>query len=517
MYIEPKTNIRILRNVPLDNTYDHTIYFDSATKQYNYFVGLQKYNLTNYSYQRVNKGVARVGIKADSLYDCNYIMFQNTAYGNKWFYAFITAVEFVNNECAEITFELDVMQTWFFDYEPDYCFVEREHTVTDEIGEHIEPENVNVGEYVAMNYKDLSVALQPLAVMIMICDEDNDPDGSLYDGVYGGCTMFAFNSNDTTSIKTELSKYNQKPDSVVGMYMFPVIGTGEAIPTGGTQIVFSKSSINIAVTADQILGTETIDGYLPKNKKLYTYPYNFFHIDNASGNELTLRYEFFANKQPTGKISVPITMPVQCIFRPTNYKGSGEETYNNESITLSNYPMCSWSTDAFKAWLAQNAVPIGVNTVGNAISGAISGFNKGGAIGAVAGGISSASTVASHYLSEGYQASIAADISKGNLNNGSGNVSSGKQSFYGGRMCITAEYARMIDDYFTMFGYASRRLKKPNRNSRPHWNYVKTINATITGSVPADEIHKICDIYNKGITFWKKGNEVGNYSLDNRV
>ena len=507
----------LLKDVPLDTTYDHTIYFASTTAQNNYFIGLQKYNLTNYTYQRVKRGVARVGIKADNLYDCNYMMFQNTAYGNKWFYAFITAVEFVNNECAEIYFELDVMQTWFFDCEPDYCFVEREHSVTDNIGEHIEPESVNVGEYVSMEYKDLSVVLQPMAVMIMIMTDSDESDGTLYDGIYGGCTLFAYNRSDTESIKSKLNEYVQKPDAVIAMYMFPVIGTGQAIPEGGLKILYGESSATVTVTRTQLAGTENLDGYVPKNKKLYTYPYNFFHVDNASGSELNLRYEFFENRTPKGNIRIPITMPIQCVFRPTNYKGSGGATFNNESITLSNYPMCSWGTDAFKAWLAQNAVHIGVNTSTNAISGALAAFALGGPAGAAAGGVVSASYAASQYLSQGYQASIAADISKGNLNNGSSNVGSGKQSFYGGRMCITAEYARMIDEYFTMFGYATRRLKKPNRNSRTHWNYVKTINATVTGSVPADDMKKICSIYDNGITFWKNGSEVGQYNLDNTV
>ena len=164
MYIEPNTNIRVLKDVPLDKTFDHTIYFESASAQASYFMGLQKYNLNNYTYQRVKRGYARVGIKADNLYDCNYMMFQNTSYGNKWFYAFITSVEYLNNECSQIEFEIDVMQTWFFDYSLDQCFVEREHTVTDNIGIHIEPENVNLGEYVFNDYKDLSVALNKLAV-----------------------------------------------------------------------------------------------------------------------------------------------------------------------------------------------------------------------------------------------------------------------------------------------------------------------------------------------------------------
>ena len=125
MYIQPQTNIKLLHNVPLDTTYDHTIYFESASAQTSYFSGLVKYNLTNYSYQRVKKGVARVGVKSDNLYDCNYMMFQNSAFGTKWFYAFITSVEYVNNETSDVFFEMDVMQTWFFDFELEHCFVER--------------------------------------------------------------------------------------------------------------------------------------------------------------------------------------------------------------------------------------------------------------------------------------------------------------------------------------------------------------------------------------------------------
>ena len=40
MYIEPNTNIRILKDVPLDKTFDHTIYFGSASAQATYFMGI---------------------------------------------------------------------------------------------------------------------------------------------------------------------------------------------------------------------------------------------------------------------------------------------------------------------------------------------------------------------------------------------------------------------------------------------------------------------------------------------
>ena len=82
-------------------------------------------------------------------------------------------------------------------------------------------------------------------------------------------------------------------------------------------------------------------------------------------------------------------------------------------------------------------------------------------------------------------------------------------------MQITEQNARIIDDFFTKYGYACHRVKKPNMNSRPRWNYVKTKGCIAIGSAPSDEIKKICSIYDKGITFWKNASDVGDYSLNN--
>lgn len=519
MYIQPTTNIRLLKDVPLDTSYDHTIYFESATAQYNYFIGLQKYNLTNYTYQRVKRGVARVGIKADNMYDCNYMMFQNTAYGNKWFYAFITAVEFVNNECAEIYFELDVMQTWLFDCEPDYCFVEREHSLTDNIGEHIEPETVATGEYVFNDYQPI-ISMTDMAVCIAIVDTNDVTDGTLYDGIYGSAQLWVYDSTDVKSINGKVNEYVQKPNAIIGMYMLPKLFIGDDIPDTH-RLSYGQGAITNDVKLQPVTTNDTLDGYKPKNKKLYTYPYNFYHVDNASGNELSLRYEFFEERTPVVEISGTVTQPVVAILRPCSYKGvagysslGGYTTLNTESLQLNNYPMCSWNVDAYQAWVAQNSVPIALNGVGSLIQLGVAGTysNVPNAV-LMSGNIGQVSGIMSQF----YQASIGADISKGNLNNGGGNVANHKQQFYGGRCSVCKEYARMIDEYFTMFGYAVHRVKKPNRSSRPHWNYVKTVGAIVTGSVPADDMRKICGIYDNGITFWKKGSEVGQYNLDNTV
>ena len=167
MYIEPSTNIKLLKNVPLDNTYTNTLYFlpNGVNDQTALFKGYTKHALTNQTYQRVNKGIARVGLKAEDLYDCNYMMFQNTNFGNKWFYAFITSVEYVNNTVSEIRFEIDVMQTWYFDYELKECFVEREHSVTDMAGDNLASEPVDLGAIICTSVEGTGLFNSYVAVI----------------------------------------------------------------------------------------------------------------------------------------------------------------------------------------------------------------------------------------------------------------------------------------------------------------------------------------------------------------
>ena len=136
MYVLPNTNIKLLKECPLDNTYTNTLWFADKEKQTNYFLGLVKKHFYRCSYQRQSKSI-RLEVRYDDIYECNYLMYQNTGHGNKWFYAFITKIEYVNETTSEVFFEIDVMQTWMFDYTLKESFVEREHSETDNIGDNI--------------------------------------------------------------------------------------------------------------------------------------------------------------------------------------------------------------------------------------------------------------------------------------------------------------------------------------------------------------------------------------------
>ena len=79
---------------------------------------------------------------------------------------------------------------------------------------------------------------------------------------------------------------------------------------------------------------------------------------------------------------------------------------------------------------------------------------------------------------------------------------------------IKPEYMAILEDYFHAYGYRVNRIKYPNLRSRKHWNFVKTVGANIYGNIPADDLKKIKDMFDNGVTLWH-GNFIGNYDLSN--
>ena len=193
------------------------------------------------------------------------------------------------------------------------------------------------------------------------------------------------------------------------------------------------------------------------------------------------------------------------------------------------FPLCSWNNDAYKVWLAQNTYINKVKmaqTVVSSTVGAVAGMTTSALSGNIAGMVGEAvnaiSQPANEYVNQTlneYSASIQADLFRGTLGNSNLLVAQGENKLFYRRMCIPYEYARSIDTFFTMFGYACNRVKQPNVCSgnglRPHWNYIQTSGCVARGSVPAPDMQVICKIFDSGITFWENGEEIGNYSYDN--
>lgn len=153
MYIEPNSTIELFSRIPLNPDYSDTLLFDSPEAQTAYF-GLQpnKFTFHRNSYQRSGRGWCKLEAKIGDIINCNYMRFKNTNHSDKWFYAFIIdEPQYINENTVLIKYAIDIMQTYAFDYELTECFVEREHSATDVIGENLQEEPVDLGDYVALS------------------------------------------------------------------------------------------------------------------------------------------------------------------------------------------------------------------------------------------------------------------------------------------------------------------------------------------------------------------------------
>ncbi len=546
-YINPNTDIRILKGIPWDSTYKNTLWFSNSGAQEGYFTSHTKYVLSNNTYQRVSDGVCRVNEPADGLYECNYMMFRNTSYGTKWFYAFITDVDYVNDGCSNIHFSIDSVQTWFFEafgsdgksnIKP--CYVVRQHSETDIAGDNIEPEPVELGEYLHTPELEAQVgtasggtrSLADLGIIVSVCDiEGSYTDAKMYNSIFSGATLHCYDLSETSAIESLINSYITKPDSILMIYMCPkFMYTANGDEISQSQAYGGTYQLNLSSIA--FSDSDTFGGYTPKNKKLYTYPYYFGYIVSNNGQDIIFRYEFTKDGTPEAFVSGSYVYPPQYVVRPYNYSendsGAVSSRTFGQSIIVSDFPQCSWNAESFKQWQGNAATK--AQAVVSLVTGAISMIAGVAATAASAGtlapvAIGAAATSvgeAVSLLKGSYTASNSADISKGEIEAGAADSMTGLNNVFAAKSMITAEYARDIDDYFTVYGYAQNKVMLPNPLARRYWTYIHTDNMILSADIPQSDKTVIQEMFNAGFTAWNYNgvsddSKFGDYSLDNSV
>lgn len=124
MAIRPQSDLYLVK-CPLQLSNKHQLTFNSKDEQINYFRSLPKLEIDNISYIRKDNYI-RYPEHIDNLLEYNYCFYQNENYTDKWFFAFIVRMEYVNDNCTNIYIKQDVWQTWQFDLVFLQSFVERE-------------------------------------------------------------------------------------------------------------------------------------------------------------------------------------------------------------------------------------------------------------------------------------------------------------------------------------------------------------------------------------------------------
>lgn len=553
--IGPSTTVRVCQSIPLDNTYTDTILFTSKSAQESYFASKTKKTYSGLTYQRLASNSSTWAIfledVADYFYDCNYLCFQNGGFGNKWLYAFISDILYINENCTAITFEIDVMQTWLFDFEIKKSFIERMHVADDTISRNVVEEGLNFMqryEYYKIEPSGLfggtssDLSKDYSSVVLIATSEDCDQDdevrgGEMIQNTYQGLKYIAFPIYINPSACLEalnewLKKMNEsgKAGAINSISMVPATGLS-MVPEDGWKYKAEVIDGVIREQSYEINYTNLDDDYVPKNNKLFCWPYHFFTITTMDGQSYDFKYEDIIESDPIpGNAEMKFSFkfafgpnPTYFMFPQYYMKHENNIDYG---VKLTGFPQCNWNFGVWENYYAQQDTNISLSMLASAL-GSVS--SASGSVVSDAGskkglGVGTGLAIAQAGLGT-LQAGLSTfgglsvvksqpDQSKGANNVGGVNYNIETMDFWIIHKRLHWGYVVKIDDYFTKFGYRVNSTGVPNLHTRKYWNYLKLDQPSVTGNMPVGDMRMIKQILSNGITFWHT-TDVGNYDLNN--
>lgn len=653
----PNTVVKILKGIELDRGLENTYRFASLSAQQNFFSDPKrvKFALENLQYLRTGENSIKVEKDTAALYDCNYLMFQNTGYidltgRTRWFYAFIDRVDYVNEATSEIFYTIDPMQTWLFDFKFADCMVEREHVRDDTIGANIVAEPVTAGQYIKVveasqpfnSYRAMLVLSKPFPIdttltaskkfdvttaKITISSEVS-VDFSFrtptpmagFSSPYNKDIVLkeCFESTSNGILPTNFSWYADVPCSNVSSTgdfstsneMLDLAGDEKKYYSINTLLTWIANGNIQGLTAEDIVcvliypefftnGTNASTGvhggfgkkeveydletsepfrgkrfYVPKNNKLFTSPFTRLIASNKAGVQAEYRPEWFSNPfKPTFTMYFYLSGTPTCCLYPLGYMGEGKI----ENAVTACYDMeIPYKGNAYAEYIRANR--------GKLVSSALNSVVSAGAavaVGKFGGSVLTGSTVETmketarnpatgRQVTTGTlrQTRTETTTQKGGageqIRAGAGGLSSmidivgtlydlhqAPAPVYGNmtaadimaqlkqndivvyRESIDSETAETIDNFFTYYGYAVKKVKQPGVYNRHYWQYIKTCGCNLhnadgysdhvnitpgvnysTGMSAAD-MDTLEKIFDRGITLWDQDVQIGDYTLDN--
>lgn len=570
----PDTVVKLLRNVPLDSTYTDTRWFTSAGAQQAFFNGKVKKTYTGLTYQRVNNSVAqprgpltcRVPDIADNLYDCNYMMFQNSFYGSKWFYAFIKQVNYINPNNTEIVYEIDYLQTFMMDIQIKPSYVVREHasSVEDKPFANLTPEPITVTNWIddlgdSSRYRwDLSLT-GDFGDKIIVAVIPNDLISSLlvgfksamFSGIFSGAKYKVFTSaSEVDSFINQLAGLNAA-DAIVSVFMSPGAPAESDAPT--------YVNINTGIdTTKEVFSNAKGKQYKIKNKKLLNGQFTRIMAMSDTGEQQIYYPEnLYGGDILKGRVAIIYGPEFEMFFRPDYILPSSNLSSANYGLGFTQNLQCTWNGNGVLGKTIRNCVigagmlalgGVAVGVAGSAVASAggaaaaVKGTSaivgagnamaaQGGMVGAagraIAGAVQSPvgqAALMSYNIADSVpQVKRFVNMLAGNersqrytAGSSTATFAMGMHGFDFRRQCADLDTIEKIDTFFDMFGYAVNKVKMPNLQTRQCWNYVQLDTPCIVGSVPVQGMNRIKQAFSDGIRLWHV-DEVGDYNKDNPI
>lgn len=519
------SKIYLCKGVKLDRDYNNVVDFQTTNFLNNVIAPTKIAEADNYNFIGKTNEI-NVAFSYANCLEANYIAFQNPRYSNRWFFAWIDEVTYVNSLTTNIKWTIDAWSTFYGDWTVNNCLVLREHVdVADDIaGNYTQPENLEIGDYINIihennqlgNYYYMLLATEPHKNDSIAGTTCINLNGTIFPGVAYVCKF----SDELVN----LIKNYDNSEAIYNVYIIPAILIDNSLIQTGGRYQDTNETITILWNLDK---PTTLGSYTPINKKLLTYPYCALTVSNNTGSSVTYKYENFKNNSFFFWIyGVPVPGG-SIILTPRNYANFNTETIDDignleYSLIGGKFPTLPWSVDSYTNWLTQNGVNLQLGLANDAIGAflGVAGIMSANPVG-VLGGIGTLYNSSQSFLNRiGQQNSIinTPNSARGNTNAGDIMAKIKQIDFIAYEQFIKPEYAEIVDNYFSRFGYKINKIKKPNITGRPQFNYIEiSADSEIGyGNVPSQFMKIINDACRKGITIWHNYSNLGNYTINNR-
>ncbi len=417
-------------------------------------------------------------------------------------------------------------------------------------GANLIPEGLETGEFQVDGTAEFD-ELEPYYIVAYtgesLGNTTIDQSGNDYNGIASSITYIYANNTAGLRILLQIINNAGNGDKILTVFSIPKLALKNKIEEievdpNVNYYYYEIMDYNYkqsVVTKTLTSRPSSIDGYTPRNKKLLTYPYLYLGFNPPNGSQKIYRYENFSNATPQFDLISEINPNPSVYFIPKNYRGQSGDSLS-DTASLNGYPTISYKNDVFNTWLAQNGEILnlqmqqeqynyeidvfkaglkgGADIAGNAISGNIIGGLTAGAN----TGLNLASLDKNH---EFYVKQQMAQIEKQKMLPDNASLSGSNATLLGynkidknifTRYSIKSQFAERIDKYFDMYGYTTNKIKVPNLNNRPNWNYIKLQGANILGNIPQQDLQQIKELFDNGITLWHNTSNFLDYSQNNR-
>lgn len=541
----PTTNLRLL-STPLESDYRNTLWFPNVAAQTSYFLGKTVKAYENFNYIKKDNTIT-VPEEIDNLYNCNYIMYQNANFGNKWFYAFINRMAWASNSSTRLYVSTDAIQTWFFDITYYQSYVDRCHSDTDVAGDNIIPEDfsgIANGGYYQVGTQDLKPNM--LAIFSTTYADGTPISSEKINGIFSGAGYLTSPINISGGVAT----VNTLLNTMVRQGLANAVSRIQQYPTNhDTVVTYAKHPTHL-----DCVGSSGLTTYIPTNKKLLSGAFISAYV-SLYGQEIEFNPEYIAGAQISVQIAVDQTTgTVGAIVR--NYGSAQNSTMTVTAVI----PESTWAYNQYKndynLHSASNSIyrrraglDRGVNTANSVIgvagaladvTGAVvdmvtpSGLVK-DVLNPTTTGISRLASAAQNAVSSAGNAytyiggidEITQDLTAISENYNAPAVGGVAQSniFLAAQMTALSygfkvpplDIVKRIDKFLTVYGYKQSTYRSINTHARSSWTYIKTNGLNASGNFPDDDMNTIKRAFDKGIFFWSYTASFGNFDQSNII